>query len=137
MENNRHLRTSKKDFQTGKISGGSGPQLPEYVGFIAQEDVGEFLPVLATGRIANSNQITTRNKLIGITIANTLTGFAGKAKGFGEIKNPGWTWNIGDNIFLNGTTLSTIPPTVGYNQFVGVATAPDTIDVKIESSILL
>ena len=109
----------------------------EYIPFIATQNIPAYSPVTSTGQIANSSTTAHRNKVIGIATATVNNGFSGNAKGFGTIINPLWTWTIGDRIFLNGTSLSTIAPLTGFIQIVGTATATDTIDVKLSQSILL
>ena len=107
------------------------------VSYIAQANITIYTVVTSDGFTANSNIISQRNKIIGITNANTLTGFSGTAVGIGTITNPAWTWVIGDKIYLNDTSLSTIAPTTGYIQLIGTATGADTINVKLAQSMLL
>jgi len=118
-------------------SGGSSEADAVVVSFNATEDIAAFVAVTSTGKLADSGTIAYKNKVIGITKEAVLTGFVGKAVGFGQITNPGWAWTVGDKIFLNGTSLSTTAPSTGFIQIIGTATGATVIDVKIGQSVLL
>lgn len=105
--------------------------------YVASVPIAQYNPVTSDGKLADNNTLSTRNKLIGISITTTAAGFVGNAIGFGEVSNGSWSWTIGDKIFLNGTSLSTIAPTTGYSQMIGTATAVDTIDINIQPTIRL
>jgi hypothetical protein len=119
------------------IAASSSISASETIDFLAAEDIVAYKVVTSTGFIANSSTVAHRGKIIGITTATVLTGFIGTAKGFGTIVNGAWTWTIGDRIFLNANVLSTTPPSSGFIQMIGTATASDTIDIKIGDSILI
>lgn len=116
---------------------GVAPTTGTEVSYVAQENVDSFDVVTSTGFKANSNTISHRSKIIGIAKATTLIGFSGVVVNQGKITNPSWAWTIGNRIFLNGTSLSTIAPSTGFLQSIGTATGADTIDVNIHPSILL
>lgn len=106
--------------------------------FSATADIAAFLPVTSTGRGADSSNTAHISKVIGINVASVLNGFIGYAVGSGgTIKNAGWSWTVGDKIFLNGTTLSTTAPSTGFSQQIGTAVASDTIAVKLSPAVLL
>lgn len=107
------------------------------VTYVAQVNISAFSVVTSEGKVGDSSITSQRSKIIGIANVSVLTGFVGTAIGEGIIVNSGWSWVIGDVIYLNGTTLSTIAPSTGYIQRIGTATAPDTIDVILSPSILL
>lgn len=107
------------------------------ISYIAQDNITIYAVVTSDGFIANSATTSQRNKIIGIANVATLIGFSGTAVGIGTITNAAWTWVVGDKIYLNGTSLSTTAPITGFIQFIGTATAADTIDVKLGQSILL
>lgn len=109
----------------------------EYVPFIATQNLVAFNPVTSNGQLADSSNLTHRNRVIGITPTLVNNGFSGQVKAFGAIINGGWSWTIGDKIYLNGTSLSTVAPSLGFIQIIGTAVGTDTIDVKISQSILL
>jgi hypothetical protein len=115
-------------------AGGSGSST---IPFLATGTCPEYLPVTSTGVSANSSTIAHRGKVIGINNATVTSGFMGEAVGYGTITNSGWSWTIGDKIFLNGTALSTTAPSSGFIQFIGTAVASDTIDVQLGEPILL
>lgn len=107
------------------------------VAFLANESISANIVVTSTGVQANSATIAHRGKIIGISTASVSSGFMGSAKGFGEWVNATWSWTIGDKIYLNGTSLSTTAPSSGFIQFIGTATASDTININLGPAILL
>lgn len=107
------------------------------IDFTATTTISVFDPVTSLGTIADSTIVAQRNKVIGINTYAVGSGFIGQAVGFGKIVNNLWSWTIGDKIFLNGTSLSTTAPTVGFIQIIGTATASNVIDVKLAQSTLL
>lgn len=111
---------------------------PASINYIAQDNISIYDIVTSDGKKANSNTLAHRNKIIGISNITTLIGFLGTVIGSGAtITNPSWTWTIGDRIYLNGISLSTIPSTTGFLQYIGTATVADTIEVNISESIRL
>lgn len=109
----------------------------DYTEYTAQDNISAYQVITSQGFIANSNTVSQRNKIIGIANVAVLIGFSGTALGAGVIENIAWTWTTGDKIYLNGTVLSVTPPTTGYLQFIGTATASDKIDIQLSQSILL
>jgi len=107
------------------------------VSYNATTTISKYQPVTSDGLVADSTNITTRNKLIGLSNTNTNSGFVGQATGFGEITDGSWSWTIGDKIFLNSTSLSTTAPSTGYVQRIGTAVSSTSINVNIQQSILL
>lgn len=115
-----------------------GPGDDLLINFIAQENIAAFDVVTSKGFRANTSDYNTRNIIIGFATTAILSGFSGQAVGFGEIKNPAWTWTKGDKIFLNGLgSVAIFPPASTYSVLLGTATEPDIIDVNIQPSILL
>ena len=129
--------SSSSSSSSGGSGGSSGSITDLLIDFIATAAVPVFVLVTSTGVPADSTDVTHRNKVIGISTTAVSSGFAGKAVGFGQIKNPAWSWTIGDKLFLNGTTISTTAPSTGFSQMIGIANKSDTIDVDIHASILL
>jgi len=107
------------------------------VEFVAAENVAAYDLATSDGYIADSTDVTMRNKVIGIANSAVLSGNTGQATGFGEIQNVGWSWLLGSKIFLNGTSLSETPVSSGFSLLIGTAVASDTINVNIQPSILL
>lgn len=105
----------------------------------AQENIAAFKVVTITGYIANSANVFHKNIIAGIALEAVSTGFNIKVIKEGEITNPSWTWTKGDKIYLNGTALSTTPPTGSGNvvTMIGKAISTTKIDVKIFPSVLL
>ena len=103
--------------------------------YIATENISIFDVVTSDGKVGNSAIVSQRNKIIGLSKTATLIGFMGTAIGFGEITNGAWTWTIGDKIFLNGTTLSTVAPSSGFSILIGTAIGTDTIKIELQPSI--
>jgi hypothetical protein len=54
-----------------------------------------------------------------------------------EVVNLAWGWSPGSKLFLNGTTISVSPPTVGFSQMVAVARNANTIIMRISQAVLL
>lgn len=107
------------------------------ISVLATENLAAYVAVTAGGKRADSTNPAHISKVVGISNAATLTGFRGDVISGGAIVNPAWAWNTNDTIFLNGTALSTVPPSTGYIQPIGIATAADTISVEIQTPILL
>lgn len=105
--------------------------------FTAQENIPIYRVVTSTGFITNSSTLGHRGKVLGISDTETISGFIGTALVVGEITNSGWSWTAGDIVYINGTSLSTTPPTTGFLQRIGVAVASDRIDIQIQQSVLL
>lgn len=123
------------DAQIATWNSGSGGS--STISFLAAADIDAYLLVTSTGVRASSATSAHRGKVIGITTAAVVSGFMGTVTGFGTITNALWAWTIGDKIYLNGTSLSTTAPSSGFIQYVGTATASDTIDVNLGEPILL
>lgn len=103
---------------------------------VVSENILIFDVVNGDGSKADSSVIGKRGKVVGIAQQNINLGFAGDIQHIGHITNNLWSFVQGDIIFLNGTILSTIPPTTGFIQKIGVAIAPNTIDINITNAIL-
>lgn len=127
---------------TGTV-GPAGPQGPAGSGtggtisVLATEDLVAFVAVTANGKRADSTNTLQIGKVAGISAAAILTGFRGSVTTGGPIVNASWSWTINDSIFLNGTALSTVAPSTGYLQPIGIATAADTISVEVQTPIRL
>ena len=104
---------------------------------IATEDIPAFRVATDTGKNADSSNIFHKNIIIGLTVADIVSGFSGTVVKTGQIHNPLWSWTKGDIIFLNGTTLSIIPPSTGIRVIIGQALSSTDIDINISESILL
>lgn len=119
--------------------GPAGPAGPSggFVSLSAFENLPAFSPVTSTGFIASSSNLAHLGKVIGINPATILNGFSGQVTVSGEVNNPGWTWISGQNIFLNGGTLSTVPPFSGFSQKIAVAKNSTTVVIELGDPVLL
>lgn len=97
-----------------------------------------FSVVSSTGRaVDSSNPSQFFGKVVGITTVFTASGFVADVFESGEIINPLWSWTTGDVIFLNGTSLSIVPPISGFCQRVAVASGSQKIIVLLGEPLLL
>jgi hypothetical protein len=105
--------------------------------YVATEDITAFDLVTVNGAKADSNNLTHRNKVLGMSTTTTLTGFTGNCVTYGEVINPAWTWVIGDILYLNGLVLSTTPPIIGFSQEIAKALTPTIILIDLNEAILI
>lgn len=107
------------------------------ISIVAFENIPEFSVVTSTGRNADSSNLSHLNRVVGISTSAIDSGFSGQIREIGEIQNVGWSWIMGDVIYLNGTSLSTIAPGSGFSQLIGTAKNSTTIIVELGETILL
>jgi hypothetical protein len=107
------------------------------ISVVATESVPAFSPITINGQLANSDNPFHIGRVVGITRARILPRFSGEVQTYGELVNPLWRWSPGESIFVNGTYLSRVAPSVGWIKKIGVAKNSTTIIVELESSILL
>lgn len=124
------------------LAGDTGAQgLPGAVGGVvsvtATTNIPAFQATTSTGDRADSSNVLHYGKVVGITKAVVLSGFVVEVCQIGEIQNLGWSWTAGQNIFLNGNSLSSSSPVSGFIQQVGIAKNSTTVIVKLASPILL
>jgi len=100
-------------------------------------DIPAFSLVTENGEIADSSNIFHFGHVVGISTVPVLTGFIDTVVTQGEVTNNLWSWVNNDKLFLNGTTLSTIPPATGFNQFIAIARNNNTIFVRLQQPIRL
>lgn len=122
------------DIITNPEDGGAFVQEVEY---IAHEDIATFDMVTADGYKADSSNLSHASKVLGISKTTTANGFTGTATVDGKVVNGAWSWTIGAQIFLNGTSISEIPPITGFVLRVAKATKADTIVIDIDQSVTL
>jgi hypothetical protein len=94
-------------------------------------------PVTTTGDLANSATVGHYGKVLGIATVATLIGFIADVIIEGEIENLAWSWTPGSKIFLNGTTLSTTPPSSGFSQMIAIAKTATKIVIQPKHAVLL
>lgn len=116
--------------------GGWELRLPEQIEFNATEFIPAFSVVTSNGRVADSDDLTHFNRVIGMTIEEVPNGFVGWATVDGEVTNPVWDWAPQSKLFLNGSVLSVASPLIGFSQMVAIARNADTIIMKLGPPIL-
>lgn len=113
---------------------------PSEINVVAAEHILSFKPVVSSGVVADSNNVSHRAWVIGISISEVQSGFVGMVQFSGELMNTAWNWSIGEPIFINQKVLSNIAPTrldSRWSQQIGVAIRPNTIVIDLKHSILL
>lgn len=118
-------------------AGGWELRIPEQIEFLATGNIPAFSLVTAEGKVANSNNLSHFNKIIGMSINAVVAGAIGYATVDGEVTNNAWAWSGGSKLFLNGTTISLTPPSSGFSQMVAVARNANIIIMKFGESVLL
>lgn len=104
---------------------------------VAQENIPIFKMVTTDGYRANSNNTSRRASTLGLALVYINTGMTGEIMVNGDVYNPAWSFNRGDIIFLNGTSISTIPPSTGFIQVVAKAIEPNILRIIVELPFLL
>lgn len=92
--------------------------------------------VTVSGEIADSSNVNHRNKILGMDISGTTFNTGGKAVYSGIIEKLSWNWS-GSVLFLNGTSLSSTPPTTGFCCEIAKVLSPTSILIGIKKAILL
>jgi len=103
---------------------------------VANEVILPYQIITLDGRVANSTNVMHTYKVAGIALEAANIGFICKTQIFGLLVNPLWSWS-GYNLFLNGTSISEIFPTVGFNKHLGIVKNSNTMFVDLKNSILL
>lgn len=109
----------------------------QVVEYIAQDNIPIYTVVTMDGLRANSATVGHSPKVLGISRTTTAATFTGEAITEGEIHNPAWAWTLGQNIYLNGTSLSATPPSTGFSKVIGRALGTTTLLVELEESYIL
>lgn len=105
---------------------------------VAAENIPAWVPVTAQGRRADSgNPSASFGRVIGLAGDGIQRGRAGRVIRVGEITNPDWAWNTGEQIFLSGTGIANSAPTSGFVQRIGTASGQTKMVVDLGEPILL
>lgn len=104
---------------------------------LATVNIPAFSLVTENGEIADSANLFHFGHVVGISTVAVLASFIDTVVVQGEVTNSAWTWTNNDKLFLNGTTLSTVPPATGFNQFIAIAKSNNTIFVRLQQPIKL
>jgi hypothetical protein len=107
------------------------------ISLVAASSFPAFSAVTSAGALANSSNLAHYGKVVGLNALAATLGFVVAVRQIGELTNGAWSWSIGDVIFLNGTTLSKVPPSTGFVQQLGVARSATTIVIEMYPPILL
>ena len=108
-----------------------------YCVLVAAEAINKYQVATTTGYVADSSNVFHKSIIAGISIDDIESLHSGKVVFEGEVENENWTWTRGDVLYLNGTTISTTPPTTGFIVTLGSAISPFRVLVNISVSILL
>lgn len=93
--------------------------------------------VTANGQVADSSNTFHFNHVVGISMDAVLSGNIATLVVEGEVTNLSWGWTTNDKLFLNGTVLSTIPPTSGFSQMIAIARNNNVIFIRLQQPILI
>lgn len=104
---------------------------------VATENIPILKFVTAGGKIADSNNTAHIGHVLGITLSPVNTGFIVQAVVEGEVTDPSWSWGVDTKLFLNGTSLSSIAPSNGFSQQVGISRNAQTVFIRLEVPIRL
>jgi len=103
---------------------------------VAAVNLSAFDIVTVDGFKADSGTPAHYGKVVGITRSAVSTGFVADVIYYGEVTNGSWSWTAGQKLFLNGSTLSTTPPSSGFIQMVAIAKNNNTIVMRMETPVL-
>jgi hypothetical protein len=120
-------------------AGAAGPQGPAggAISIVATVNIPAYSVVTSSGVSADSGNPGFRGKIIGVNPIAILAGFSGPVTEAGEVQNLGWSWNSGDVVFLNGTSLSTTSPGTGFSQKIGTAKNASTLVIELGEPVLM
>jgi hypothetical protein len=104
---------------------------------ILSENINAYSLVTIDGYKANSNNLSHADKILGIMEQTNTTGNYEMVTTMGEVTNTSWSFPILSKVFLNGTNLSTVPPTTGFVKCIGTTKDSNTIVLDQETSIIL
>lgn len=98
-----------------------------------QQAIPRYSCVTSSGEVADSNQPTHENHVMGIT--EGAIGYTAPKGDWGDVTTSGriydqtWSWTPGAALYLNGTVISETAPGVGFVQRIGWAITPTEIVV--------
>lgn len=116
--------------------GGGGSSDLDTADIVATEDIPALKFVTAGGQVADSSNLAHFNHVVGISMEAVLSTFVATLATEGEVTDPSWNWTANQKLFLNGTTLSTTPPTSGFSQYVGITRNSHTVFIRLQLPIL-
>lgn len=104
---------------------------------VARESIPRFVAVNSWGERANNQGVRSYGKVLGVTQDTVSIGMEATVVFNGEIINSLWSWAPGSIVFLNGSSLSTIPPLTGFSQKLGIVKNQSTLLVELGEPIML
>lgn len=117
--------------------GSGGEPSPDEAEIVATENLPALSFVTAGGQVANSSNTSHFGRVVGITMEAILSGFVATLFVEGEVTDLSWSWTANQKLFLNGTTLSTVPATTGFSQLVGITRNSSTVFIRLNAPVLL
>jgi len=78
--------------------------------FTASEDISQYDIVTQNGYIADSTSTDQENIIAGMSLYDVASGDKGIVRVYGEISDSSWSWDITKPIWINGTSISQLPP---------------------------
>lgn len=134
---NSYSGTSQTLAVTEKALSDGIASITQTIEVLAAESISLYSVVTTNGYNANSSTSAHNGRIAGISITSTGSGFMAEVIPQGEVENVGWSWSAGEQIFLNGTNLSTTAPTSGFRVIIGSALSSTKLLVAISECILL
>jgi hypothetical protein len=104
---------------------------------VASELISAFSLVTHDGYNADSSNVFHRGKIAGMSIEDIATGTSGKVVSVGIVVNPLWSLSVGNILYLNGTSISIVPPSTGFRIQVGEVLSSTSVYMRISEPILL
>jgi len=97
-----------------------------------------FLTPANTVMLANSNNITHADRVVGLSLVNADENSMQLVRLTGTITNENWTLTAGSIYYLGyGGELTTILPLIGFIKKIGLAISPTTLILQIGNPKLL
>lgn len=100
----------------------------------AVEAIPAYGCITSSGKLANSSDPTSENRIVGVSEGSVAAGAWGDATVTGLLFNKDWTWTPGAVLYLNGTVLSETAPGSGFIQQIGMILTPQSVFINIQSS---
>jgi hypothetical protein len=119
------------------ITPGTIPSDVDTAEVVASEDLPALCLVTAGGEIADSNNLFHFNHVLGILMTPVAADNVATIVVEGEVTDLTWSWTANQKLFLNGTSISTVPPSAGFSQLVGITRNSHTIFIRLQVPIKL
>lgn len=119
------------------ITPGTIPSDVDTAEVVAAEDLPALCLVTAGGERADSGNIAHFNRVLGILMTPVLVDNVAVLVVEGEVTDLTWSWTANQKLFLNGTSISTVPPATGFSQLIGNTRNSHTIFIRLQVPIKL